>query len=68
MENKKWKWKDIDVEIYYNRMYVDEVKYFLDCVEGIRETCNPVKESFNVLKWVIAAEYSSTSNRWESVI
>jgi predicted dehydrogenase len=65
--DKKWVWKDMKLDIYYNQMYIDEAKYFIDCVSSGRETFNSIKQSLPVLKLAIAANRSCSTNRWEKV-
>jgi hypothetical protein len=48
-------------------MYIDEAKYFIDCVSSGRETFNSIKQSLPVLKLAIAANRSCSTNRWEKV-
>lgn len=62
-----WKLVDMDVELYYNKMYVDEVKYFLDSVKTGRKTFNSVWDATVVTKLGIAADRSSQSGKWECV-
>lgn len=64
---KEWLWKDMKLSIYYNQMYMDEVKYFLDCVISHKETFNSVKESLLVLILALAANKSSYTKIWEKV-
>ena len=34
--NPQWVWKDMKFDIYYNQMYMDEIRYFIDCVSSGR--------------------------------
>jgi predicted dehydrogenase len=63
----KWSWQNMKTEIHYNHMYMDEIKYFLDCVSSNRETFNSIKHSLPVLKLAIAANKSCFSNIWENI-
>lgn len=63
----KWQWKNMKLDIYYNRMYLDEIRYFLDCIAYSKETFNSVKQSLSVLKLALAADRSAYTNRWEKV-
>ncbi len=57
----------MDLDIHCNQMYVDEVKYFMDCVEQSVQTLNSVPQSLAVLKLAVAANRSCQSRAWESV-
>jgi len=63
----KWQWKDMKIDIYYNQMYMDEIRYFLDCVASGKETFNSIKQSLPVLKLALAADMSSYTNKWEKI-
>ncbi len=65
--NPQWIWKDMKFDIYYNQMYMDEIRYFLDCVSSHRETFNSIQQSLPVLKLALAAEKSCHTNAWEKV-
>lgn len=65
--DKKWLWKDMKLDIYYNQMYIDEIKYFCDCVSGGKETFNSVKQSLPVLRLAVAANKSCNTNICERV-
>lgn len=43
-------------------MYIDDVKYFLDCVLSGKETFNSIKQSLPTPKLAIAANKSSNTN------
>ncbi len=60
---KKWKiyWEPEGWEI--NRMYMDEIEYFFDCLKHRRETMNPVSEGAKVLRVALAAKKSSAEGR-----
>lgn len=64
---REWSWKDMKIDIYYNQMYMDEVKYFLDCVISHKETFNSVKETLLVLILALAANKSCYTKRWEKI-
>lgn len=64
----QWVWRDMKLDIYYNQMYLDEVKYFLDCVANGKETFNSVRQSLPILKLALAAERSAHANAWEKVV
>ena len=61
-----WAWTDLPVEIYYNAMYVDEARHFLDCVSAGRETLNSVPASLPVLNLALAADRSCRTGVWET--
>jgi len=65
--NREWSWKDMKLEVLYNQMYIDEIKYFVDCVSFDRETFNSIKQSLSVLKLAIAANKSCHTNVWEKI-
>ncbi|MFH1776589.1 MAG: Gfo/Idh/MocA family oxidoreductase [Candidatus Omnitrophota bacterium] len=67
VKDGKWDWKDMNVEIYYNQMYKDELKYFLECVNSKRDSMNSVEGSLTALKLAIAADKSSCSGKWEKI-
>lgn len=46
-----------------NQMYIDEAKYFLDCVKHRRETMLPASEGAKVLQIALAAKKSSVEGR-----
>lgn len=46
-----------------NRMYVDEVAHFLDCVREGKETCNPVAQAAAVLEIALSARQESNASR-----
>ncbi|HBR22007.1 MAG TPA: hypothetical protein DD713_05490 [Nitrospiraceae bacterium] len=65
--NPQWVWKDMKFDIYYNQMYMDEIRYFIDCVSSGRETFNSIHQSLPALKLALAAEKSCHTNEWEKV-
>lgn len=64
-ENSRWEWKDFELPIYLNQMYVDEAKYFLECVSDNKQTFNSIKESLVALKLAILADKGYYAKRWE---
>jgi len=64
---KEWAWKDMELEICYNQMYIDEVSYFFDCISSRKETFNSVKQSLSVLKLALEANKSCHTNVWEKI-
>lgn len=65
--DRHWLWKDMKIDIYYNQMYMDETKYFLDCVISGKETFNSIKRSLPILKLAILADRSCYTNVWERI-
>ena len=65
---KEWVWKDIKLEVLYNQMYIDEIKYFTNCVLSGRETFNSIKQSLSVLKLAMAANKACRTNAWEKIV
>lgn len=66
-ESKVWRWHDIDAEIYFNRMYVDEARYFLDAVSSGKATFNSIAHSVKTIKIALAANRAVESGAWEFV-
>ncbi|OGS72553.1 MAG: hypothetical protein A3F91_10140 [Flavobacteria bacterium RIFCSPLOWO2_12_FULL_35_11] len=64
---REWFWKDMELGISYNQMYVNEVSYFFDCISSRKETFNSVKQSLSVLKLALAANKSCYTNVWERI-
>ncbi len=60
--NREWSWKDMKLDLSYNQMYVDEIRYFIDCVSSAKETFNSIKQSLPVLKLAVAANKSCHTN------
>ena len=54
---KKCHWKDMKLPIHYNQMYMDEVKYFFNCVTSHKETFNSVQKS---LYWCLNSHWQQT--------
>ncbi|MCL7413902.1 MAG: Gfo/Idh/MocA family oxidoreductase [ANME-2 cluster archaeon] len=65
--DKEWKWEDMKLELYYNQMYMDEIKYFMNCIENMKETFNTVHDSESVLRLALAANRSAESGMWEQI-
>ncbi len=65
--DKKWSWSDMEVELLYNQMYVDEVEYFLNCVSQGKQTFNTIEQSLSVLRLALSADRSSSTGRWEKL-
>jgi predicted dehydrogenase len=65
--DRKWSWTDMEVELLYNQMYIDEIEYFLDCVSHGKQTFNTIEQSLSVLKLALSAERSNNTGRWEKV-
>jgi predicted dehydrogenase len=61
------KWKKVNIKNNYNlksktninRMYKDELKHFLKCVESKRKTINTFRDAVNTLKIALAMKRSS---------
>ncbi|MCP4652345.1 MAG: Gfo/Idh/MocA family oxidoreductase [Candidatus Omnitrophica bacterium] len=66
-EKKDWVWEPLDLPLYYNQMYVDEMKYFLKKVEEKVATFNSVEDSLGVLDLALAASRSAQTGQWEKV-
>lgn len=66
-ESNKWVWKDLKIEAFYNQMYVDEVKYFMECVKNHDKTFNSVADAVSVLKLALLANRSAETESWEMV-
>ncbi|MBF0328719.1 MAG: Gfo/Idh/MocA family oxidoreductase [Nitrospirae bacterium] len=64
----EWAWNDMKIDLCYNGMYLDEVRYFLDCIKSGKETFNSVGHSILVLKLALAAERSAVTKAWEKVV
>jgi predicted dehydrogenase len=65
VSNPRWVWKDMQLELSYNQMYLDEVKYFMDCVAARKNTFNTVRQALPVLKLALQANRSCSTNAWE---
>jgi len=67
VETPQWNWENIQTEIYYNQMFIDEIEYFLDCVLAGENTFNSVEKSLPVLRLAISAERSCKTQKFEKV-
>lgn len=67
VSDKEWQWKELKLEKLYNRMYVDEAKYFMDCISSQRETFNSLDGALGVLKLALSAQRSAQTGRWEEI-
>lgn len=50
-----------------NRMYVDEMIHFLECLRGGRTTAHPIAQGASVIRLVVAAKESARRGTWVSV-
>jgi predicted dehydrogenase len=66
-KSKKWRWKDKKTELYYNRMFLDEIKYFLRTVKSGKQTFNSIKDTIPVLQLAVAANRSAATGKWETI-
>lgn len=66
-KENKWAWKNARAELYYNQMFIDEMKYFFSCIKENKKTMNPVEDAAKTLELALAAQKSSKSGRWEKV-
>lgn len=64
-KKRDWSWKDLPLDIYYNEMYIDEIKYFFECIASGEQTFNSLARAKAVLNIALAAERSSQSKIWE---
>lgn len=64
---RRWKFSKLKLSIYYNQMYVDEVKYFLKCVKEKKEAFNNLEYAASVLKLAFTIDRASKSRKWEIV-
>jgi len=62
-----WEWRPVEVEIIYDKMYVDELEHFARCVAEGLPTMNPLEGSLAALRLAVAADRSATSGLWEVV-
>ncbi|MCE5325939.1 MAG: Gfo/Idh/MocA family oxidoreductase [Planctomycetaceae bacterium] len=65
-QNPQWTWQDLKLDIYYNQMYLDEAKYFMDAAAAKRPTFNDIAAATDTLKLALAANRSCESGQWES--
>jgi predicted dehydrogenase len=66
-KSKKWRWIDKKAELYFNRMFIDEIKYFLKSVNSGSQTFNSIEDAIPVLKLAMAANRSAASGKWEAI-
>ena len=59
--NKEWTDYSSHMQQDTNSMYIEEVKYFLECVEENLESCNTVKDASHTLKIALWARESTLS-------
>jgi predicted dehydrogenase len=64
-KSKKWQWIPMRVELYYNKMYLDEVRFFMNAIKMRKQPFNSVEQSLVVLKLAMAANKSCVSGEWE---
>lgn len=65
--DRQWRWVDMEFDISYNKMYMDEAGYFLECASEGKHTFNTVEQSLAVLKLAMSAERSCSTGRWEKI-
>lgn len=63
--NKTSKWKTIISEPYFdlNKIYIDELKYFLQCIKTKKNSNNPINTGAEVLKTVFLLKKSAKEKR-----
>lgn len=66
-KTKQREWIKMNVELYYNKMYLDEIRYFIGAVKLGNQTFNSVESFIPVLNLALAADRSCASGRWEYV-
>lgn len=62
-----WDWQPMELEILYNQMFVDEIKYFLGCAAAGEETINSIEKNLPVLKLALTANRSAATKKWERI-
>lgn len=62
-----WSWELSEYEISYNKMYLDEVSYFIDCISSSKKPMNSIQEALITTKLAIAANISSEKGCWTNV-
>ena len=62
-KNKKWITKKIEKKMDRNKMYVDEITYFLDCVKKKKIPMNSIIDSIEPQKIALAIKESAKSGR-----
>lgn len=53
----------LDLAYDINTMYVEEARYFLECVEKRKKTITPVEKGMQVLRLIMAAKESAKKDR-----
>lgn len=64
---KKWFTEFTYVNYQRNEMFVDELKYFLNCVKNKKITMNPVEEGLETLRIALAAKKSSSTRKFITI-
>ncbi|MFA5034390.1 MAG: Gfo/Idh/MocA family oxidoreductase [Candidatus Margulisiibacteriota bacterium] len=67
VKKPEWAWQKMELEVLYNQMYVDEIKYFLACAAAGRETFNSIEKNIPVLKLALAADRAAAAKKWERI-
>ena len=62
-KNKKFLTKYLDKNFDRNQMYVDELKYFLNCVKNKKIPMNNISEAYEIQKIALSIKNSSKSGR-----
>ena len=66
-KRKKWTTK-LKIDNYdWNQMYVDEMRYFLNCVKKRQKTINSIEDGVETLKIALSIKKSSKSKRIEKL-
>jgi len=57
--------QDFPLEAMYeiNKMYIQEVKHFLECVRERKETITPVAKGYETIKLIVAAKKSASQDK-----
>lgn len=64
---RKWYTKFKYDNYQRNDMFVDELKYFLNCVKNRKSTINPVDDGLKILQIALAAKKSSLSRKFITI-
>lgn len=66
---KKNKWTQfLKLKNYdYNKMYLDELNHFIDCICRKKQTINPLIDGIQLLKIVLAAKHSTKTKKMVSI-
>jgi len=59
IKKNKWIKKFILKNYDYNDMYVNELKYFINCINSKKQTFNDIHEGVEIIKIALAAKHSS---------